>query len=848
MASDLLQDPDRKALDKTRIYDGFNDLSGGADSARSPEVLRASRYAFGVNIVSRDGMPRTRAPFVRLELTPSTGADFDAWRTGYHQGSAAYYNPVSGVSAIVSAIGGRIFSVDPSTGELRNLSGTPPFLNDANATHYFCQAESFMVINNGQDTPIIFDGGAIRRATAEEVPTGTIMAYGQGRLFVASPDRMSFMACDLVYGGSVNSVDIKLSARVIVAGDPKAQLTTTADHGFTEGDTVSIGGHFSTPNINGTYKVEAVPSSTTFQISAVLTSGGSGGNVAKANDGKESDVLRATETNYQNERGVFRLPAKMGRITAMTFFAVQDTATGQGDLIVFGERGACSFAVSAPRTNWLNIQLQRQTFANIGCTGPNAIANVNGDIFFRSWDGIRSYRNARAEQNSYGQVPISGEIRRALNGDTPTLLPAASMALFDNRLLTAAQPKEILPATGRARSVFQCLIPLDFDQVSRLAKEDFASYDGIWNGLNVQQVLAGNFGPSSAGLIVAYEFDGVAYHNEIWKVRPDLIGGDRWVNCAGATVEVPIKCALESRAFVFEKPMRQKKLIRADVWIANLLGSAAFRVYWRPDLHPAGWFHWLTFQAGSANCAQMEAVSPCCLTPGCGSANSFMPQVSLGTPPAHEDKATNRRADHGYSFQLRVEWDGSAQIVKSLLCAVEVAESMTGKLPAGAIELREASPANRETNPYTLAPTACDLGTVPPVSNCITLAAMVHWPVGKLRLSIVNNGSGAAAIRALEGEYILCASSPDTGVWSLAIGAGSLRAIANAGGARFDIVYIPTTGGTQQYIGAAPVDVNCVPSPVVALSSTFPEAVFQSLGTESGQSLGTEDGNEISIT
>jgi hypothetical protein len=57
-------------------------------------------------------------------------------------------------------------------------------------------------------------------------------------------------------------------------------IITTAAHSFVSGDFVSISGHSgATPNINGTYAV-TVLSSTTFSIPVNVTVGGTGGNAA----------------------------------------------------------------------------------------------------------------------------------------------------------------------------------------------------------------------------------------------------------------------------------------------------------------------------------------------------------------------------------------------------------------------------------------------------------------------------------------------------------------------------------------------------------------------------------------
>lgn len=62
------------------------------------------------------------------------------------------------------------------------------------------QAEDFMVIQDGQGKAIIYNGSVARRAEADEVPTGTAMGYGLGRLWVARG--REFVAGDIAGGPS----------------------------------------------------------------------------------------------------------------------------------------------------------------------------------------------------------------------------------------------------------------------------------------------------------------------------------------------------------------------------------------------------------------------------------------------------------------------------------------------------------------------------------------------------------------------------------------------------------------------------------------------------------------------
>lgn len=966
--------------DPTRRFDGFNNLSGGMDSGRTPEALAEDNAALGVNVTMRTGWPETRPSFAKRSpvdkvvdpdaLAADPLAAWTAFSAGFFQGAASYYNPATGAQALIAVSSGRIFEIETPGFAIREITPASGG-NDTSAKCFFCQAESYLVIQNGEDRPLIYDGAMLRRTVTDgdEVPVGTIMAYGQGRLVVADPARREIIVGDLVHGGSLSQVEIDRSDKIILSSTPvrsrppieftMSKITTKTAHGFANGDTVTIKTHYSSEvAINATWLVRDVTEKT-FVVPFAATLSGSGGTVERFNDGKEADLLRFTETSYLNEKGVFRLPASMGRITAMVFFPVQDTSTGQGELLVLGEHGAASFALSAPREQWLDLAIQKVALVQVGATSPTALVTINSDVFFRSNDGLRSYRNAAIEfSNAFGQTPLSTELDRVLRYDSAPLLPEVSAGALNDRLLFTASPVQ-LPLTdgdpfAPVPTVFRALAVLDFHSAGRLSRKGSPSYDGIWTGLDILQLVSARFAgqeraflftftperttelweitrdvssgtdyadeptkiaflgdggmdndaaravaamvkrfgatdvvlagdlnypdgaaadfdakmgqhwrpfmfpfhgdwPLKAGeasaksnrcwpcpgnhewvatdTLVAYQsytnapgadsyytkvlgdlqifvlssdphesahgglgvdgdqyawfiaalaastarFKGVIFHHppytsgssygnntamQAWNLeslgvhfvvcghdhgyeRIDKSGVPFFVVGTGgaalhgtdgvletgsqvrllkhgalilemtedaltfkfrdtggkvldtyavttpdAEAHVPrivrrerrIMCAVEAKALSFQAPYSLKKLVRGDLWLANLMGETAFRVFWRPDVHPY-WFFWGSFEKDvEGNAGDPPGVPPIALHP------AMAPQVMLPTPPKIDDvNVRNRPANLGYTFQLRIEWDGRAQVQKCVLHAVDILEGAQAHPPGESV-------------------------------------------------------------------------------------------------------------------------------------------------------------------
>jgi hypothetical protein len=281
---------------------------------------------------------------------------------------------------------------------------------------------------------------------------------------------------------------------------------------------------------------------------------------------------------------------------------MQDTQAGLGDLLVMCERGVVSLSVSVPRSSWKSTPgFQRIVLTDVGCVGPTSISSTNGDVFFRSFDGIRTYRNARAEIGVYGQVPISTEMEYVLNRDSQNYLGSVSSITFDNRLLVTCTPKidysnSNYSTTGKLRPVtFGGIVSLDFTAVTGVGAKRTPAYDGVWTGLDTVQLLSGLIAGKPKAFIVSLDYTNSGLLS-LWEITRD---SDSDKTSDGAYS--PIRAIIETRALSFQTPLEQKKLIRADLWISELSGSVDFEVYWRPDEYPC-WRPWHSF----SRCATVE--------------------------------------------------------------------------------------------------------------------------------------------------------------------------------------------------------------------------------------------------
>jgi hypothetical protein len=206
--------------------------------------------------------------------------------------------------------------------------------------------------------------------------------------------------------------------------------------------------------------------------------------------GGPTGVTKFTENEYLNEGGSFTVPLRLGGITAMQFTASPNTALGQGELFIATPDAAYSTVVPTDRDAWKNLQdpVQRVVLINNGSQSHAATVLVNGDVYIRSRDGIRSVIQAVRDFSQAGNVPISREMSRAMNDDDPTLLKFTSGILFDNRLLMTTQARSIWNG-----AYFNGIASLDFDLISSTGNRLPPAWDGVWSGLQFLFLTKGRF-------------------------------------------------------------------------------------------------------------------------------------------------------------------------------------------------------------------------------------------------------------------------------------------------------------------------------------------------------------------
>jgi hypothetical protein len=545
--------------DKNRIYDGWRTLEGGVDKGRQSNVLDPNQCESAINLTFRGGSATTRPGFRKLDesfpavarwqgvwLSDQTwcynrrmfgGSDlriegqyklatdtvfFDSspppppppapppgilpqfqnenseyiYRQGIFQCAHAY-SPHNGDDCIMAMIGGRLFKIVPG---VKNAKVTEVIIEDdprnlrnmENRTiAYMCQADKWLIIQDGTSGAIIYDANEARRAkttgTAEqtEVPVGTIMAYGMGRIVVVVNDR------DVAFG--------------------------------------DLYGSHTKP------------------------------------DPADSLVL-FTERNFLAEGFDAAIPFTQGVATGMMFFPQLDTSTGNGQLMVFAERGSTSFFLSIPRDQWKTSAFQILSLLTTGLRGHRSISVVNEDLWFRSDDGMRTYRQARSEQGGWAHIPLSTNVRQFLDNDSDQLLKYASSIYFDNRVICTTSPR-----WNNGRVSHRGMVVVDFDIISSFAGGAVAAgskpaWEGEWLSDRMEpiQLLTGTFNGRTRAFCFGMDSDG---QNQLYEISKD--DRDDWD-------EERIRWEMVSRTLDFQSsgdstPFTENEVYDGDMWLREII-------------------------------------------------------------------------------------------------------------------------------------------------------------------------------------------------------------------------------------------------------------------------------------
>jgi hypothetical protein len=535
------------------LVDGFVTQERGINSGRAANLLAPNQSAFAINFTFREEYPETRPAFKKLNIVEGK----DHWEKLFFQ-DACYYDPENRMPIIGTIMEGELYTLEFMGDDVYIKSAGGDKLYENADRCWMVQAGSYLVCQDGNSTPIIYDGYSVKKAQQNQVPTGSVMAYGLRRLIVAR-------------------------GREYAVGD-----------------------------------LEGVPS-----------------------QGGGASVLNFTGQTG----GVYLVDSD---VTALAFNAVPDTSLGHGNLTIFTKDKIYSLGnLYEDPQDWQQVL----SIINSGAEGAGCVSSVNSDLWYKSFDGIRSYALARRAQNTWANSPFSKEINRILEQERGDLLKYSSMVTFNGRLLITA-----LPYSDFGRWYNECLIVLDFENTSSITERENNRpvWEGAWTGIHPIKLLRGIFNGEERCIVFAW--NKIKQRNEIWEITKD---GDLSLD----NDKYPICSVLETRKFFSQTQFQEKRIQLGEIFLDRLSApdnnKVIIDVKYRPDDSPcwSDWIRWCeTVVTRDCNRKEYE----------CLSVKEFKDQYRsrrrLGTPKRVCDPSTNSYSDQAYTFQARIALKGIGRI------------------------------------------------------------------------------------------------------------------------------------------------------------------------------------------
>jgi hypothetical protein len=667
------------------LFDGFNSLEGGVDAGIASSLIGKNQVASACNYSFRGAYPSTRPPYESLILTFNnevTEANF----TGIFQGSTTY-QAVTGNSGFVVSRGGRLFRIEILVNGIARVSEITPTLIIVTTADFTVPAlngsvvvsvNSEAVLDVGDS--ILMDSGAYtitNRATDQitvtynggaanaTVASGTaILDSGGGSIveYQTNPATLDFI---YLFQAEIFVIVCAAPHRTVIYDGVSARLAEIGEV---------------PPCVFGTYgwgRIWVVLFDRRTFAAGDIVRGPSGTVPYNFIDA----ILRFTENDFLNEGGSFGVPVNAGEINAMQFLAVQDNSLGIGPLLV-GTTNVV-FSVNAPvdRTTWKNLRYPIQTVSllDYGPQGPRSTSPVNGDMWYRSTDGVRSFIVARREITTWGNTPMSREVDPVLSFDTQSLLFYSSAVLFDNRWFVTVSPYRT--NIGMAHRGLECI---NFDLVSNLRGKYPPSWEGLKTGLNLLQVLKGTFNKVERmfGFVVNGE-DAL----ELWEFKPESASGyydllNEQEGLERSITRTSIQSWLDTRSYDWGNPFQPKQLNMAEIFLDEIVDNVTITIKFKPDQYPS-WIDWVTIPI----CA---TVSQCSVAvPGEFSCSiwrmnqkQYAARITLPQPPETCNTIAGIKVNVGHEFQFRFEQTGHARIRRFRAHAIPQPQETEGICPA----------------------------------------------------------------------------------------------------------------------------------------------------------------------
>ncbi len=674
------------------VQDALTAFPDGVNMGISPLLLEATQLAAGTNVTVRGTLVSQRPAFrkIEIEFGYPDGSTLD-FLEGKYQGGA-YYKPDNGFESLVFQIDGRIFQITPAATTASFIERTIP--GDPNSADpdqaWIWQSEKWLLGNDGSGKNTwIFDETAspTTRRSTWGVATNYETTLTSANVTVPAVGATATVAFSSVANLAENdTVTFRNVGTAVVTAIAGLNVTVTNQNGtpgkiYYTGSRVNWPGAVSTelpPGRMGIYVKGQnwITLNDGRQFTAGDQTGSSSGTLA--NNFRDA-VLHQTQNLYLAGGGNFAVPGTSGDIRCMSRGAILDASLGQGPLEVHTPNTIFSVNVPTDRLEWQDLTnpILGESVIGSGALGQWAASNANSDQIYRGTNGMYSFAISRRDFDKWGNAPISREVDPILSKDPPSLLQFCSTIEFDNRELTTSDP-----AIGPNGIYWKQIVALNFDPISSLRGKAPSVYDGTWTGLNVFQLIKGQFSGVERAFCLCY--NAITGHNELYEI---LKQGQAYFDNDTIRITSVIQTAVRLREVPGKSAFDLCRLLDGEVYLDGIRGQTDVQVWYRPDSYPC-WVRWSKFSI----CNPMAQDDP-------RSKPGYRTRIGLGQPSGDPCEPINGRPFRvGHWFQFRFVFTGPFRSLGFRVKACTEPQSQYAKV-AGCCENEQVLPPTPGTLP-----------------------------------------------------------------------------------------------------------------------------------------------------
>ena len=635
-------------------------------------------------------------------------AEFDAeivFRNGKFQGSSIYATDNTVYS--VTVISGHIFLINLENFKVSILTNTDTQLNEYIDRVFMVQAEQHFIVQDGIHTPKILTGSAMRDAdhSIQEVPVGTNMAYGQGRLCVQISTRhfrigdihlafdplnvLKFKETQILNEGGGFTVSGKLGEIVSL------QFANVADTSTGDGPLLAICQNgFSTFAINNPRSTWSnIPIQKVQLLGTTITG-------ADAYTNINEDILYRSPEGIRSY-AVGRGEAESGfRYTEMSrevepYIKNDDNTDSRYLSMAFFDKRLLSLTsplnLKARSTKYDDALADYTTKRNASIVIDSAITDDNIRAKWRE-------QLVSIEENTTTWTVKSESTKDQTWVDAQVILAAAATTDFEkeyriqalvdeaNSDLTATQTNiDVFYADYEATKhlnsqlindvTFKGIISFDFSlygytkstKQSAAARIKSGAYDGLWTGLNALQIFTvTRNGVKTCFVYSKHTSDGNPNlnTNRLYEITSQITGYDNGTTEIEQVLETRAMPHKTQRTYI-DSPFIYKHLDEVTCWLDNVHDDVNITVAVKSDVIE-------TFtDIGTLN---LKAKTSSVDNPLEVGAPQSRAMIRLKDFTEQYESTTNHPIRNGNEFQYRLTWTGLMQLRRFLSSAREIAQ------------------------------------------------------------------------------------------------------------------------------------------------------------------------------